>query len=207
MSTKYRLAEQIHRMLAGSDPSAGSRWDIREIILLVGQVINSRLKLSHFQEQMAAGETIPNGVILAKYTGINASSFSEGRSKITLPATPINLPRNMGIYHVGPENNPSCGYIPLLTGQYGQVKTLVGMSDMLGQISYEPWNNELVLSKEVDPVIDHVLLLAIKDIEALDEWEVLPIPSDMESGVIEEVVQRLSQRGEPNKIVESITAK
>jgi hypothetical protein len=205
MSTKRILAELVLRNLAGGDPSAGSRWDLREIEVMIGQSIASKLKLSHFQETMVAGETIPEGLKLAVYENIPAVSYN-GKSKLTLPAIPVSLPRNIGIYHVGPMDDPHCGYIPLMTGQFGQVSKLVGMSDMLGQVSYEPREKDLLLSKDVTGDL-HMIILLIMDISKYDEYAPLPVSQDMESAVVMEVTEMLAQRGIPNKIVESNTAK
>jgi hypothetical protein len=206
MSTKRSLAEQVLRNLTGGNPSAGSRWDLREIEMAIGQNISSKLKVSHFQETMVAGETIPEGLKIAVYDDNIVPVPYKGKSKVTLPAIPVSLPRNMGIFHVGPKDDPHCGYIPLMTGQYAQVSKLVGMSDMLGQVSYEPREKELLFSKDISGT-ELMILLVIMDINKYDEFSPLPIPQDMENQVVLEVTEAFMGRGEPNKIVESNTAK
>lgn len=211
MSTKRRIAEQVLRRISGGDPSAGSRVDIREIVVALGQMLAKRLQLSHFDITMGQGETIPAGTMLARYgegaVKIRAKAENNGKvCRITLPAMPINLPRNMGIFHVGPLSDPDCGYIPMQAGQYGVVKKLVGMSTLLGQAGYWPVGRELFFSKDVSDV-DLLIILAVMDIDKYDDWAQLPISEDMEAEAIEALVQMFLPRVDANKIVDSQTSK
>jgi hypothetical protein len=209
MSTKYRLAEQVQRILSGGDPSAGSRYDIREIMLVIGQVISKKLQLSHFELTVQAGETIPQGLMLATYGDGDVALTPEKYktvSKIKLPASPIHLPRNMGVYHIGPYDDPNCGYIPLQTGQFGQVRKLVGMSTLLGQVGYEVRGNEVVFTSDISDT-RIMMMLAVMNIDKYDEFQQLPIPEDMEADVIAATVELMKPRVEPNKIIESQTSK
>ena len=158
---------------------------------------------------MAGGETIPAGTMLARYgegaTKIRATTAGKV-CRVTLPAMPINLPRNMGIFHVGPISDPDCEYIPMQAGQQGQVRKLVGMSTLLGQVGYWPVGNELFFTKDVSNE-DLLIILAIMDISKYDNYQQLPITEDMELEVIEAAVQMFLPRVEPNKIVDSQTSK
>ena len=209
MSTKYRMAEQVLRRISGGDPSAGSRVDIREIQIAIGQLLSKKLQVSHFDITMAGGETIPAGTMLARYGEGNVKIKAKASGKVcrvTLPAMPINLPRNMGIFHVGPLNDQECEYIPLQAGQQGQVRKLIGMSTLLNQVGYWPVGNELFFTNDVSSH-DLLIILAIMDISKYDDYQQLPITEDMEVEVIEAAVQMFLPRVEPNKIVDSQTSK
>lgn len=101
-TTKYMLAEQVMSLLKGGAPSAPSNIKMPAIIKLLEQLINANLKINHFNTQMAAGETIPEGTVLAMYDRIPVEPYKRNFSRAKLPAIPVSLPRDMGIYFVGP---------------------------------------------------------------------------------------------------------
>ena len=99
MSTRYSIAEQVLLQLKAGYPKQASAIKLDEIMVYCGQVINTLLKQDHITVNLPSGETIPNGVFLTAYDGLVPVPF-KGVSKITLPATPVSLPRNMGVYLV-----------------------------------------------------------------------------------------------------------
>lgn len=99
VTTKYTLMEQVQQLLGGQ--SAATRATPAYIKKLIEQVANRKLKAAYFNETLAAGENIPNGLVIATYTKIPVERYGD-RSRAFLPAIPKALPRGMGIYSVRP---------------------------------------------------------------------------------------------------------
>jgi len=96
------MMEQVMNRLNGGNSSAPSRTQPAYVMKLIEQVINRKLKLTHFNTQMAAGETIPDGCMIATYEKVPVERYQGNRARAFLPAIPISLPRNMGIFAVRP---------------------------------------------------------------------------------------------------------
>ena len=111
-STKYRLAEQILLRLTGGSIQTASKVQLDDIKLAIGQKINELYKAQHFSVTLASGETVPDNLMLATYTGIPVTSYGD-RSVATLPIMPISLPRNVGVFQVYDSVDASNEYIPL----------------------------------------------------------------------------------------------
>lgn len=103
--TKYYLMEQVRTLLAGGPPSSGMKYEPRDIWAFMQQVINKKLKIEHLTVTLPGDETIPEGLVLASYDGIPVERY-KGLSRAKLPAMPVYLRRNMGIFFVGP-NTPT----------------------------------------------------------------------------------------------------
>lgn len=101
-TTKFLIAEQISVLLKGGDRSASTTMEMPVIIKLVEQLINQSLKVDYFNTHLAAGETIPDGLVLANYEKIAVEVYKKNYSRAKLPAIPISLPRNMGVFAVQP---------------------------------------------------------------------------------------------------------
>lgn len=99
--TKWYLMEGVNILLAGGDPSAGKKFEPRFVWSVMQQVINKLLKIEHLTVTLPGDETLPDGAVLASYDGISVERY-KGVSRAKLPAMPIYLRRNMGIFFVGP---------------------------------------------------------------------------------------------------------
>ena len=190
-STKYIIAEQVlFRYYGGYIDTSGpiKRPDVYKAL---EQKINSLFKLRHFDVTLPSGETTPDNVMIGVYEGIAVTSLNNGKSKATLPVTPISLPKNVGIYQIYNPEFPDFPFIPLLKGQRGLLRTDSLLNDVLGQITYEPQNNAVTFSKDLlllgCPAV--TMELCIMDISLYSETDPLPIPADYEQTLIDELVQ------------------
>jgi len=208
--TLYKLAEQINSMLEGGDPPVASKFGIGEIKEVAVQVINSLIKTQHFSEELAGGETIPDGSVLTEYDNIDVEPY-KGVSRATLPAMPVKLPLNMGIYHVGKTDDPFNGFIPYEPCQLQMIGEESMISDVLGQVAYEPmgkyiiFNSDITANDEGFAITRVNMRLVIKDLSLWTDYELLPIPASMEAEVIEKVFTFLSAQLPSNKKVDVIT--
>lgn len=208
--TRYRLAEQIYGLIEGGDPAAASSISINELILSVGQVVNSKLKAEYFDRNVPMGETIPNGAVLGLYEGISVTKEDNGHSRCTLPVKPLNLPRNMGVWSVYPSGKPSEEFIPLQMGQINLLKSQPMINELLGQVGYEVLGERLRFTQDLtnggaqSVTVD--MRLAILDMDNYDDYTMLPIPPEWEWDIVKEVYGMYSTQPIPDKVVEA-TAK
>jgi len=209
MSTIYKITEQINAMLQGGDPPIASKFEMSEVKEVVVQVINSLIKSQHFTEDMASGETIPDGSVLTEYDNIPVESY-KNVSRATLPAMPVKLLLNMGVFHVSKTDDIINGFIPFESGQLQMIGEEALISDILGQIGYEVSGKYLIFNKDIttgdaDTAIHEVYVkLVIKDLSLWSDYELLPIPASMEAELIEKTFVFLTGQRPPNKKVDVI---
>lgn len=101
-STKQILAEQVLNLLKGGNPGAASTIKLFDIKKAVEQQINQLLKAQQFSVNMPSGETIPDGLTILTYDSVPVERYKNILSRAKLPAMPVMLPRNMGVFHVSP---------------------------------------------------------------------------------------------------------
>lgn len=184
-TTKYKIAQQVQELLKAGHPKTASTVRLENIMLSVGQCVNSLFKQEHFKINMADGVTIPEGAMLTYYDNLTPVSY-KNVSKLTLPATPLALPRNMGIFHVSRTADIDNGFIPAQNGQLSLIKDERLISDVLGQVVYTPYGNDIVFNVDLttEEGIQLIVGLVIMDINSYDDYTALPLPADMEQDVI-----------------------
>lgn len=184
MAVNYNvLSEQIKRAYSrGIDrEDLSPRLDSREIKLYIIQAINQLIKA----EIANIGENVDT--VLGTY-----ELSRQGTSPlfyVTLPVMPVSLPKNMGIWRVYQSGCPWEPYVPLKHGDFDvaqgtpaqYLETLVG---------YYQDGKRLYFTK--DPSTTVTLKLVVHDPALTSDTDVLPIPPEMESMVIDEVLRRLA---------------
>jgi hypothetical protein len=209
MSTLYSISEQVRSKLQGGDPPQAPKFEMEEVKRFVIQAINSLLKTQHLTEEMAGGEQIPDGTILAEYDNVAVESY-KNVSRATLPAMPIKLPRNMGVYHVSKTDDIINGFIPFGTGELQMIGEEPLISDILGQVGYEVrgkyiYFNTDITDNDTENAINEVyMLLAVKDLSLYGDFDMLPITASMEFDIIDMAFQMLTDQLPANKKVDVI---
>jgi len=204
--TLYRLAEEILKPISGGDIQAATNIDIDEIKIAIGQAVNALLKTEHFSVNESMGEKIPNGSVIATYTGIAIQSTTVGKSKATLPVKPIKLPRNMGIWAVYLTNEPDKEFIPLQMGQSSLIKSQPLISGLMGQIGYENKGLELHFTKDLKQLFPNDTLTieeVIMDISQYGDYDPLPILPEHELQIKKDIWALYSQVGVADLLVDS----
>lgn len=100
--TKKYLTESILALIEGGSPSSGKKFEPRMVEAHLQQVIDRRLKTEYLSVTLPTDETIPDGLVLATYNDIPVTQYKNVLSRALLPAIPVSLRRNMGVYFVGP---------------------------------------------------------------------------------------------------------
>ena len=205
--TIYRISEEILKMLNGGDIQAASNVSIGEVKIAVGQVCNQLLKVDYLSVNGKMGEMIPNGSVLGLYENITVIPW-KNKSKATLPIKPLKLPRNMGVYSVFPSNEPDKEFIPLQMGQASLIKSQPILNNLLGQVGYEVFGNDVVFTKDITVSSDPVFVsmrLAIMDISLYDDYDPLPLLPEMEWQIKQEVFKLYSAVGTADMLVDDTT--
>src|ERR1044072_1643917 len=203
-TTKYRIAEQVVRMLNGGNIPAAAKVKIPEVKIAVEQVLNKLLKMEYLNLNIPSAEMIPNGASVATYEDIPVVQYGT-RSKSTLPAMPLKLPRGIGVYQIFDPANVDCLFIPLEMGQLGFLKSQPLLNNLLGQVGYEWYGMDIIYSTDLtqpDPVTV-TMRLVVLDISHYSDYDILPIPSDMEYDVIQEVYKLFANEPIADKLVDS----
>lgn len=209
MATLYSISEQVRSMLQGGDAPQAPKFEMGEVKRFVIQFINSGLKTQHLTEEMAGGEVIPDGTILAEYDNVAVESYKNS-ARAALPAMPIKLPRGMGVYHVSKTDDIFNGFIPFGAGELQMIGEEPLISDLLGQIGYEQRGKYIYFNKDItdndtDYAINEVyMLLAVKDLSLYGDFDLLPISGSMEADVIQATYQFLTSQMPSNKKVDVI---
>lgn len=208
-----RLSEEILKMLSGGDIQAATNIDINEIKISIGQTVNALLKIEHFNINEKMVEKIPNGSVLALYEDIEVSTWN-GKSKCTLPIKPLKLPRNIGIFAIYPKYETNSSYeldkefIPLQMGQGALLKSQPMINDLLGQVGYENFGDQIIFTKDVKSMFPDMVVamrLAIMDISQYGDFDPLPILPEQEMAVKEAVLKLYSTVGIADMIVDDTT--
>ncbi len=132
-TTKFKIAEQIMRLMAGNVIVSG-RYQRNDVKILVEQVSNKLLKTEHFTVNMADGDTIPPNCMIYTYASVPVTTYKTTKSICTLPSMPINLPKNMGVFHISKTDAIDEPFIPIPSGMAGIIKPVDLLSDLSGLI-------------------------------------------------------------------------
>lgn len=208
MTTLGKISEQIFRLYAGGNPSSDQEISRKEIEYLVLQVVNKLLKIETLQVNYAMGDSFPPHAAIANFENISVTSLNDDFSKLTLPAQPISLPKNMGVWNITKRVETSSGsgvyiddienpFVPVQSGQLGLLAS-VGHTDiknvlLSNVIPYEVRsNNEVIFYCSQTDVGSSVnLQLLVSDPAKISSTDTLPVGSDQEMTIIQEVLTLL----------------
>lgn len=201
-TTKYKMAEAIQRLIAGN-PQIQSRVQRNDVKLLIEQVANQLLKTEFFGVNMADGDTVPPNCMIYTYESVPVTTYKTTKSKCTLPSMPINLPRNMGVYHISKTDAIDEPFIPIPSGLYGIVKPQALLGELSGLIGYEVFGKEVVFTTNLpgQNVNNVFIRLVGVDLNNVTDYEMLPISSDMESQIVQTVYNILVQTPPADKTI------
>lgn len=192
--------ESIQRILAGGNVRSSFQWHENDIKASLSRAVAAVLKLEVVNIAMPLGSNIPPFQAIATYENVPVTDVAgcENRSQATLPATPMALPEQMGIYQVTKRN--CCDFIvPVQPGMMTMATnvTHTALSAMLADAVdvYEPNGTKLTFNRSAEALGGSVdMKLVIMDLMSLDDYAQLPVPQDMGSTVINMVVRELQGR-------------
>lgn len=196
-TTKYILAEQIQRLYARfldkNNPS--DVIDIREVKLLVNQSVNKVLKLQVADSFKAGMVDVPK-CNLVEYTCTVTDETANNRSYITLPVIPLTLPMDMGIWSIAAATGAMTPYIPI-PAQDVLVFQGANLSYLEGKVGYYLQGKKVYFTKNITltangSVTSVIVNLLVSDFSQLSDTDMLPISPEVESAIIDDVLQIIS---------------
>lgn len=209
--TIKRLAEEIHSLLEGGDPAVAARTSEEELRVSIAQVVSTLLKTEYLSVNVKLGEAIPNGGVLATYEGLVPVAYGAGRCKVKLPVKPLKLPRNMGVFQVFRSEDPYNEFIPLQMGQANLLRSQPVINDLMGQIGYESFGMDLVLTQDILTLYEKprdrevTMRLVVMDPGQLDDYDPLPVPDELIWTVKQEVFKLYSGQALPDRVIDNLT--
>lgn len=197
MTTKNVLSEQIQRIYARfiDKENLSDVIDTREINLLMNQSINKVLKLQVADSFKAGLVDVPKCNLL-EYTCAVTADAGNNRSYITLPAIPLTLPMDMGIWSIAAATGAMTPYIPI-PAQDVLVFQGANLSYLEGKIGYYLQGKRVYFTKNITltangTVTSVVVNLLVIDFSQIGDNDVLPISPEVESAIIDDVLQTIS---------------
>lgn len=197
MTTKNILAEQIQRLYARflDKDNPSDVIDLREVKLLINQSINKVLKLQVADSFKAGMVDVPK-CNLIEYTCAVTAETGNNRSYITLPAIPLTLPMDMGIWSIAAATGAMTPYIPI-PAQDVLVFQGANLSYLEGKIGYYLQGKKVYFTKNITltangTVTSVVVNLLVSDFGVITDTEALPISPEVESAIIDDVLQIIS---------------
>jgi len=195
--TKTILAEQIQRLYARflDKDNPSDVIDLREILLLINQSINKVLKVQVAESFKAGLIDVPK-CNLIEYTVTVTAESGNSRSYISLPVIPLNLPMDMGIWSITPVNGAMTPYIPI-PAQDVLVFQGANLSYLEGKTGYYVQGKKVYFTKDITTVPNGsvssvVVNLLVSNLGSLTDTDMLPISPDVESAIIDDVLQTIS---------------
>lgn len=197
MTTKNILAEQIQRLYARflDKDNPSDVIDLREVKLIMNQSINKVLKLQVADSFKAGMVDVPK-CNLIEYTCAVTAETGNNRSYITLPAIPLTLPMDMGIWSIAAASGAMTPYIPI-PAQDVLVFQGANLSYLEGKVGYYLQGKKVYFTKNITltangTVTSVVVNLLVMDFSQIGDTDVLPISPEVESAVIDDVLQTIS---------------
>ena len=197
MTTKNILSEQIQRLYARfiDKENLSDVIDTREINLLMNQSINKVLKLQVADSFKAGMIDVPRCNLL-EYTCAVTAETGNNRSFITLPAIPLTLPMDMGIWSIAAATGAMTPYIPI-PAQDVLVFQGANLSYLEGKTGYYVQGKRVYFTKNITltangTVTSVIVNLLVSDFSQIGDNDVLPISPEVESTIIEDVLQTIS---------------
>lgn len=198
MASKRYLTESIRRIMAGGDPRSSFQVKDADIHASMGRAINALLKMEAVNFTYPFGTSIPTHHLIATFEGVEVVDDPTcKRSYAILPATPITLPMQLGVWRI---SNCDCDFfVPLEPGMLNVASRVshTPIAAMLGSeiTAYEVAGSKVTFNRTKEQLGETVdIQLLTSDINDLDEYSQLPLPPDLELRVVEMVVRELQQR-------------
>jgi hypothetical protein len=177
-----QLAEQILIILEGK-LSGDNKHTINEIILFVEQQLAYQMKVNLFSNYKL-GEPMNPGQYIATFEDCPVKNNSaRNRNYIDLPARYVDLPKNRGVWSIGPMGNDYEKYIPVPLGA-ANFTTTHDAPFLQGNVGYEIEGLKAYLIGEPSSFLHLVQLVTPSDVD-------LNITADIDMLVIQDVLKLL----------------
>lgn len=195
MITVSNMIDLLLKRVEGGKTSSDRSITRQQAFHAIIKATNEALKVDVVQH-LKVGEVHVSNAMIALYEDVAlADNPDTGRAELTLPATPMSLTHDIGVWKVYSKSDPDNPYIPIPSGfafaAYGVSHN--SMAAVLGSLTcYEVSGNILRFNKSVAEIGNQANVeLLIVDIATLSPFSTMPIPPEMEGAVLNRAVQLL----------------
>lgn len=194
--TKSILAEQVKKLLGESE---ASRYEIREVMLAVGQARDYRIRMDYF-ESVAIGEREIPHEYLSVYAGVEVKKETAGkREYIELPANYLRLPKGRGIFSISPDTNDMLVFVATDAGTGNLLKNHAAFYTG-GVPAYFPQGDKAYFRREVSRSYPLLTVKLVRPSESFGDDEELAIPADMQFQIVQDAYNILRPKPAPDKV-------
>jgi hypothetical protein len=189
--TKKGIAEQVIKRLYPDTPLEETKPSLPSVMLAAGQARDEMVRLMTWA-RLDEGAYSPNYQCIQSYKDVQ-TAYDEDMCKwfCALPARVVDLPMNMGIYHVATMDCPDEAYIP---SELGSNSTSVYGDG--GVARYYPEKKKIYFNRDLGG--KKMFLRLVPRGEDIDPLADLLFPPDMEQALVDETEKRfLKQRQIP----------
>lgn len=189
MSTKSIMAQQVIRRISGGDQPNDSQLDRREVIRVLCQIINDRVKINFF-ENYKLGEPGIDGAYVATYKNVAVSFDSDTNEFYSLiPAAYAALPNGRGIRQVSSMKNQKKAFIIRKSG-CNSIYSNLPAGKLEGRVGVYPEGRKLIYTTDMNKSgVKKVLIkLAVGAPDSIGENDELPLDAAAEKSVIDEAI-------------------
>jgi hypothetical protein len=193
-TTKLKISEQILRILNSGDITNDNDIDIREIILAVEQERDRVVRLRLF-ESLQIGEMVVAGDVISSFDNVLIrKDHDKDMLYSDLPGNPLSLPNDYGVWQVSYQKNQNNSFIRMPNGSMGLYNGLPS-SSLGGRNGFFVEGNKIYYNDSVSDCCGHtVLIKMVLNSGSIANDVTFPIPADIQSEVIKNVVQLYSMQ-------------
>tara|TARA_Y100001937_G_scaffold49027_2_gene68342 strand:- start:9971 stop:10666 length:696 start_codon:yes stop_codon:yes gene_type:complete len=211
-TTKKKIAEQIQRNYArylDKENIVGTKesLDSRELHLMIEQSINKILKVQTFERFREGYVDIPRCNIIKYANQTVTSDSNNSRATVALPAIPLSLPMDMGVWSITKNNDITTTYIPIPSQDFHVMDIAfsslntqssgLNASYLEQQVGYYVQGKSIHFTKDITQsalgsVTAVDLYLLVSDMSKFTDTEILPVNPEVEAEVIDDVFARIN---------------
>ena len=120
-------------------------------------------------------------------------------------ASPIKLPRNIGVYQIYPSTDYFAEFIPLQLGEASLIRSQGLVAALSGSTGYECAGMDVIFTADLtipNTPVYVVIRLVVLDFSMYGDYDPLPLPPEMEWQVKQEVYKLYMNEEVPAKLVD-----
>ena len=181
--------------------SRDSSVTYQEITLAVSQARDKFIREDIWGRKSVGDDSI-NGEYLTRYCLPIGCDEKTDEYFVTLPARPLNLERNKGIYRVGYIKDQANSFVPASSGAVSLYAGLEGETPS-GRSTYYVQEDKIYFGgvKKAD-ILKEVLVVMIASSSEIGDDEEFPVPADKELDIVQAVMQIYApEKAQPEDVI------
>ncbi len=191
MTSKYKIAEQIQRILAGGTPTRDRQVTIQELMISVTQELGTAVKQSWFAGRQDGVSEI-NGTFIYSFNNVAVQKDTDTDIYYsTLPASFIDLPNEMGVHSISLMKSQSKPFTRLANGYNFMFEGLQANRVLSEQQTFYIQNDKAWYpNMEASDSVSNVLMKLAVSLDGIDQDADINISPEIQSQIITAVVQK-----------------